>query len=183
MKAFTVVEHLNVLEAGRTHLRPCFEAHTMHPLILEAIEPALGRGVVPAIPFSAHRAGHAVVGELVLEGRARVLATPVGMVQQARRRLSPEPRHGQRIGHNVRRHARFQRPADHFTVEQVEHDSQVQPALIRPQVGDVGAPDLVGRRRREVPVQQILGDRQTMPGIRRDLVAPFMPGMDRTIGV
>jgi hypothetical protein len=41
----------------------------MHRLVLEAVEPALGRRVVPAVPFPAHRAGPAVRLELVLKGR------------------------------------------------------------------------------------------------------------------
>ena len=33
------------------------------------------------------------------------------------------------------------RPADDLAREQVEHDGQVEPALRRPDVGDVGEPD------------------------------------------
>ena len=54
------------------------------------------------------------------------------MVQQPPRRALPEPGHGLRVGHDVRRHARLQRTADDFAVEQVERDGQVQAAFIRP---------------------------------------------------
>ena len=73
-----------------------------------------------------------------------------------------------RVGHDVRRHARFQRPTDDFTVEQVEHDGQVQPAFIRPQVRDVRCPNLVRRRRREVSGEQVLRHRQAMLRVRRN---------------
>jgi hypothetical protein len=68
------------------------EANAMHRLVLEAVEPALGRYVdvqyhlrlsVPAVPFLAHRADPAVRLELVLKGMAGVWATPVGRVHQA----------------------------------------------------------------------------------------------------
>ena len=71
---------------------------------------------------------------------AGVLATPVGVVQQPRRRFLAEPGHGQRIRHDVCRHAWLERPANDFAVEQVEHDGQIQPTLIRPQVSDVRRP-------------------------------------------
>ena len=37
--------------------------------------------------------------------------------------------HRQRIEHQVGRHPWFDRPANHFAVEQVDHDRQIQPAL------------------------------------------------------
>ena len=142
MQPFPVVEGLDVLEAGRRHLGTRREAYAMHPLVLEAVEPALRRGVIPAVALAAHRADHAELGELVLKGMTGILASPVGVVHQPRRWFPAEPRHGQRIRHDVRRHAGFQRPAHHFAVEQVEHNGQIQPALVCPQVGDVGGPDL-----------------------------------------
>lgn len=108
MLAFPVVEDLDVLEAGGLHVGMGI-AHPMHPLVFEAVEPTLRRRVIPAVSLSTHRAGHAVFLELVLECMAGVLAAPVGVVQQSRCRFLAEPGHGQRIRHNVRRHARLQR--------------------------------------------------------------------------
>ena len=76
---------------------------------------------------------------------AGVLAATVGVVHQPRRRALPEPSHGQRIRNNICGHARLQRPANNFSVKQVENDGQVQPTLIRPQVGNVRRPDLIWR--------------------------------------
>lgn len=42
--------------------------------------------------------------------------------------------------------ARLHRPADDLAREKIEHDSQVQPTLVGPDVGDVGDPRLVGLR-------------------------------------
>ena len=155
MLPFSVVKRFDVFKGGRLDLGVCGVANAMHSLVLEAVEPTLRRRVIPAVPLSAHRAGHAVFLEPVLKCLAGVLTAPVGVMQQARCRSPAEPGHGQGIGHDIRRHARLQRPADHFAVEQVEHDSQVEPAFIRPQVGDIRRPDLIGRRRREVSGQQV----------------------------
>lgn len=103
MLPLAVVEDLDVLEAGGLHVSMSGIANAMHPLVLEAVEPALRRRVIPAVSLSAHRAGHAVFCELVLKGMAGVLAAPVGMMHQAHCRSLPEPSHGQRIRHDVRR--------------------------------------------------------------------------------
>lgn len=71
------------------------EAPAMHALILEAVEPAFGRRIVPTVSPATHRTRHAVFSEFVLKRMAGVLAAPVGVVQHARRWLSPEPRHRQ----------------------------------------------------------------------------------------
>ena len=103
-----------------------------------------------------------VGSELLLKDMAGVLATSVGVVHQPRCRTLPELGHGQRVSHEVRRHARLERPANNFAVEQVEHDSQIEAAFIGPRVGDVRRPDLIRRRRRKVSGEQVLRHRQTV---------------------
>lgn len=83
MLSLPVIEHLDVLEARRLYVVMRGTADAMHSLILEAVEPALCRRVIPAAPLAIHRAGHAVRHELALKGVACVLAAPVGMVHQA----------------------------------------------------------------------------------------------------
>ena len=133
MQPTPVVKHLDILE-GRRHCFARHKAPPMHSLVLEAVEPALGRRIVPAVTLAAHRASHAVVSEFVLKRRAGVLAAPVGVVQHPRHRLAAEPRHRQRIRHDVRCQARFQRPADHFAVEQIKHN-RPGTASLRPSPG------------------------------------------------
>ena len=48
----------------------------MHTLVLETIEPAFSRGVIPTIPLAAHRANHTAFLQLVLEGKTGVLTAP-----------------------------------------------------------------------------------------------------------
>ena len=78
---------------------------------------------------------------------AGVLTAAVRVMHQARRRFPAEPRHGQRVDHDVGCHSRLDRPADDFAIEQIEHDGQVQPAFVGPDVREIGRPRLVGRRR------------------------------------
>lgn len=44
--------------------------------VLEAVEPALCWHLIPALAFPAHRAGHVVELEFVLEGMAGVVTAP-----------------------------------------------------------------------------------------------------------
>jgi hypothetical protein len=85
MQPLPVVKHLDVLEGRGRHVLARREAPAMHPLVLEAVEPTLGRRIVPTVSLAAHRAGHALFSELVLKCMAGVLAAPVGMVKYTRR--------------------------------------------------------------------------------------------------
>ena len=80
----------------------------MDPLVLETVTPTFGWCVIPTIPFAAHGADHAVGLQRVLERLAGVLAAPIRVMQQPHRWFPAEPRHRQRVRHNVRRHAGFQ---------------------------------------------------------------------------
>jgi hypothetical protein len=51
VSAPAVVERLDVVEGVGNRLGSRFVAGTMHPLVLEAVEEALGRRVIPAVPF------------------------------------------------------------------------------------------------------------------------------------
>src|SRR3981081_98061 len=52
-------------------------------------------------------------------------------------------------------HASAHRPADHPAREQIDHGRYVEPALGRPDVGEIGDPLLVRPLGRELPVQKI----------------------------
>lgn len=181
MPAPAVVERLDVIEGVGNGLGSRLVAGAMHSLILEAVEETLGRRIVPAVSLAAHRADHPVFLQPRLKGVAGILASPVGVMNQSGCRLPAEPRHGQCIDHDVRRHPRLQGPADDFPVEQIENDGQVEPAFRCPDVGQVGCPDLVRRCRREVPVQPIRRHRQAVLRVRRRLEAPLVPGTDTVL--
>ncbi len=103
------------------------------------------------------------------------------MMQDPRRRPTTEVRHRERVQNQVGLHAILHRPANHGTIEQVDDDRQVEPALGRRQVRDVGCPGLVRSGRLETSTQKILGDRQRMLGIRSGLETPLMAGTDTVL--
>ncbi len=49
--------------------------------------------------------------------------------------------------------------------KQIQHYGQIEPAFPRPDIGDVGGPDLVGRFGLKLPIQQVLGHRQAVLGV------------------
>ncbi len=65
MRAFPVVKNLDVFQGGCLDLGGRRGANALHLLVLEAVEPALHRRVVPAVALAAHQASHAVGLELV----------------------------------------------------------------------------------------------------------------------
>jgi hypothetical protein len=72
----------------------------------------------------------------------------------AARSASPH-RHQDRIEHELAVNGRPGDPPDDHAREEIHDDSQVDPALLGPNIGDVGHPGLVGLRGGELPLQQI----------------------------
>ncbi len=67
------------------------------------------------------------------------------------------------------------RPANDAAGEQVDDDGQVQPALLCPDVGDVGAPFFVRARRREILIKQVRRHRPGVVTVRGPLEPPLLP--------
>jgi len=104
-----------------------------------------------------------VIGHQPLERLAGVLAAAIGVVQQ-RVGLAPSPdRHHQRIGDELRRHRRAHRPADDAPGEEVDDGRHIEPALRRPDVGEVRDPFAVGSRGFEGAVEHVGSDGGDLP--------------------
>ncbi len=73
MLAGSIIKDFNVLAAGSLNFSMGSVTQAMVPLVLKTVKPALGRGIVPAVPFATHRAGHAIFLELVLKDMAGIL--------------------------------------------------------------------------------------------------------------
>ena len=125
MTATAVVKRFNVFKQVGAGGCARGIAPAEHPFVLQTVEETLRRCIIPAIALATHRANHAVFSKPVLKRMTRVLAAPVGVVDQPRRRLSAKPRHCQRINHDVSRHSWLDRPADDLAVEQIEHHRQI----------------------------------------------------------
>ena len=92
-----VVERLDIVEQVDIRYGPRTVADVMHPLILQTVEEALGRGVIPAIAFAAHRADQHVLLQPRLKAWPACWLPRVGVMDQARRRFLAEPDHRQRM--------------------------------------------------------------------------------------
>jgi hypothetical protein len=76
-------------------------------------------------------------------------------------------RHLQRIRDELGAHVVGHRPTDDPTAKDVLHRDEVQPALPRPQVGDVRDPQAVGRRGEKGAVDEVLADADARHADRR----------------
>src|ERR1700742_2882082 len=76
MTTTAVIKHFDVFKQVRDGFAMRAIPRAVHPLVLQAIEEAFGRRVIPATAFAAHRAAHAVRAQLALEFVARILGGP-----------------------------------------------------------------------------------------------------------
>ena len=127
-------------------------------LALERAPEALHRGVVIAVPFSAHRGPHAELVKQFLVVRARVLASPIRMMNEATGRTSHRYCPEERLGDQFRGNPRSERIPDNLAVEEIFMGSTVEPAFIGGYVAQIAHPDLVGRRCGKLLTEQILRD-------------------------
>jgi hypothetical protein len=141
--------------------------------------PGDGRGFRPDRPDRRFRM-------VIANASVEVLRRPLESALAAAIRVVREPgigppvgdRHAQRRQGQFPRHGRRHGPADHLAGKQVQHDGQVEPALLGRHVGDVGQPDLVWCCCRELPCQQVGRQRQGMVAVGRGPEPPPAPGPD-----
>jgi Zn-dependent protease with chaperone function len=74
---------------------------------------------------------------------ARVLAAAIAVMDEAGRQRTRLERALQRFERQLDSHVIGERPADDAAAEEIEHDSEIAPALCRPDVGDVSDPGLI----------------------------------------
>ena len=74
-------------------------------------------------------------------------------------------RHLERAQHQFRVQRFPHGPAHHHSGEQVKHHRQVEPALTGGQIRDIRGPLLIGRGRREVPLEHVRSHRMTVLGL------------------
>src|SRR5713101_1933758 len=70
-------------------------------------------------------------------------------------RMSPTHGHQYRVEYEFAVDGRSSRPTDDLAREQIHDDGQVEPALPRPNVGDIRDPGLVSPRHRKLPLQEV----------------------------
>lgn len=91
-----------------------------------------------------------------------ILAAPVAVEDGSRLRPPSPPSHCHGIFNQAALHVGLQAPSHHLTAEHVNHSSQVQPAFVGSDIGDVTAQKLVGCLRRKTPLHQVRSNRQAV---------------------
>ena len=166
MAAAGVVEHLDVVEQITPGRGPGQIDLATDPLPLQQLEEALGDRVVVTVSPAAHAAIDAMGLEEGLPVAAGELAALVRGQHQAGLRLATPNRRRQRLKNQVGLHVPLRSPADNLAREQVQNDRQVKPALVSPDIGDIGDPMRVRRRHRELPVEPVWRHRRRKPAAR-----------------
>src|SRR5215831_14568789 len=154
MAAPRIVPAFDEIEDGEACLDLRAEAVPIEELALERREETLAQRVVVRVADAAHRRSNARLRTALAEGDRCVLAALVGVMNHVRR---PALRHGhvQRGEHQLGVEMRFHRPANHAATPRIDDDGQIQKPGPRRHVRDVGDPQLVRARGREVPFDEI----------------------------
>jgi hypothetical protein len=143
MASLPVVEHLDLLEDLCHGFLPGTILLVVNQFHLERSEEALHRGVVPTVPFAAHRGLHFELFHQFLIAAGTILAAPVGMMDQILGRASGRYRQEQGAADQILRHSMAHGVADDLFFPQILDSSQIDPAFLRGDVGDVRDPGLV----------------------------------------
>src|SRR5712692_1803337 len=171
-----VVERLEVLEELAARRGPRVPSRVVDELDLQRCEEALGDGVVPAIALPAHAADDPVLRQHPLVVAAGVLTAAIRMMQQARRGAAAGQRHPEGVEGEVVRDALAHRPAYGEARAEIEDHRQVEPALARRNVGDVGDPRLIRFGPLELPGQDVGRDGERVARVGRHPEPPAAPG-------
>ena len=147
------------------------EAPAIGELSLEGCEEALDRRVVVTVSLPAHAASDPVLSKDRLVIEAGILAPAIAMADEPVTSLRLSLPNGgiQRFERQSPLQIGLHRPADHAPRPQVQDHGQVEPTLARPEVGDVAGPAGVRRLDLEILIKEVLGDRQVVLRIGRDL--------------
>mgnify|MGYP004151706477 FL=1 len=129
MQALAVIKDFDVFEDSCSGRSSRLERLAIHQLELECCKETFGNGVIPTIAFSRHARDHVVIGESSPIRCGDIGLALIGVVNQARRRLSLLDGHIQCVGHERCIVARAHRPADHGTSVEIDLDGKIQSAL------------------------------------------------------
>src|SRR2546425_726454 len=171
-----VVEGLEVIEELTARRGPRAPGRVVDELDLQRGEEALSDGVVPAVAPPAHAADDPVLRQHPLVVAAGVLTAPIRMMQQAPRGTTASQRHPEGVEGEVVRDALAHRPADGEARAEIEDHRQVEPALARRDVRDVGDPRLIRLCPLELPRQDVGRDGERVSRVGRHPELPAAPG-------
>ena len=98
------------------------------------------------------------------------MAAAIRMEKAALWWLAQAHSHIERPDRQVFLHPVADSPTHDTAAMQIKDDGQVEPALVRPDIGDVAGPFAVGHVGYEIASQPVCSDTQVMVAVRRNLV-------------
>src|SRR5439155_4094502 len=147
-------------------------------LAFERREEGFHHGVVVTIAAAAHTAPDAVRLEERLVVFARVRAALVRVMQQSALRAAPLHRHREGLDREMAIVDGADRPAHDEAGEQIQNRGQIEfPALADDELGGIADPALIRGVGRELPIEQIRGNRLAMMAHGRACEALPDPGL------
>ena len=164
-----VVQNFDVLKQALPGLFMGSVVLAMDELFLERSEEGLYGSIVPAVAFSTHGAGDAMLSEALLIVFAGVLDATIRMSHKSRSFSCREfalDGHLQGIDDQSAVDPIGHGPAHNLSGVEILNNGQIEPALFGLDVCDVGDPGLVLSRRGKVPVHDVLSDRMIVIRIR-----------------
>src|SRR4051812_14424012 len=143
-------------------------------LFLQAAEEGLGHGIGPAVSLAAHTRLQVI---RTAESPPRVAAVLRALIRMNHGAARTPSAYGHQHGveHQLAVNRRTGRPADDLAREEIHDDGEIEPALPRPNIGDIRHPGCVRPRDGETPLQQV-GDQD---GGFADRPAPDAIAMER----
>jgi len=140
-----VVSDFDVLEDLLAGFLPVSKGRLVEKFIFESAPERFDGGVIVAISFAAHAGLDTGRFELGLIFGAGVLATPIGMMQEAlrRKRLSMFESHLEGLESEAGLQILLHGPADDFAAVEIHDRCQVEPAFPGGNIGNVADPNLI----------------------------------------
>jgi len=139
-----VIESIDILEYSAFCLPAGFPFLTPDQLGLQRFEECFDHGIVVAIALAAHRNQKPMLLQAFLIVTRTILRPAISVVDAAYGRLAKGNGHIQCPDRQVSLHPVANCPTDNTPRVKVDDDSQIQPALACPDVGDVTCPFLIG---------------------------------------
>src|SRR6266542_2850981 len=181
MPPLGVVEIVDVLPNRGDSIGARGVASELDKLGLDRCEEAFCHRIIPAIAGAAH-ARHDIAsverGSVIAAG---VGAAAIGVVDQPRRRVPKVQRVSERLEGEGSVIGRACRPAHHAASEEVEHDREIQPSFVGPDVRHVGHPDRVGCLRLELALHDVRSNRVRVVRIGGASKTSLSPGLDTVL--
>lgn len=156
MLPLRIVEHLDVIEHILSCVFACPVGPAPDPFAFEQIEEALGDCVVMTVAAAAHGMLKIVSTQECGQFHAGELTALIRMDQHLVLRLSSPDGHHQGLQNDICRLTALHGPADHAPEVKIDNHREVDEPYLRPDIGNIGHPDLVRCLDVELPVESII---------------------------